>query len=265
MRQIALRALVGLGLGFGVAVLQFVVVGAVEAVENAVHHTVEPFSSIYRTLNAPAELLQYYWRSVLDLPPRGEAAWVVVPIVTVLLQWCLIGFLAGLWWGFNAKSSASGGDGRVWLVVLAGGAAIIICGLVAFILGTAFSPLTPPEDAKAQAKPSVAREEPLRADEAFKAIEANPNDAEAHYRLGVTLASDNKVDAAMAQFRRALELRSAYAEAHYQMGLILTRMGKLADAITSYRKALMIRPDFIEARQQLDAALRAQDEKTVRP
>ena len=61
---------------------------------------------------------------------------------------------------------------------------------------------------------------------AAAALEANPNDPEALYRLGVTFASRGRVDVAMIQFRRAIEIRPNYAEAHYQLGLALAKKGK---------------------------------------
>ncbi len=36
-----------------------------------------------------------------DLPPRGEPAFAVVPMVAVVLQWKLLGLLIGLWREFG--------------------------------------------------------------------------------------------------------------------------------------------------------------------
>ncbi len=127
------------------------------------------------------------------------------------------------------------------------------------ILGAVFSHLVQTDGTKARSKPNVVAEEQAHVDEAVSAIEAKPNDAEAHYRLGVTLASRNRVDEAMAHFRKALEIKPNYAEAHYQMGLALAKKGKHAEAIAFYQKALVIKPDFVEARQQLDKAMKTNE------
>ncbi len=151
MKPIAIRALVGLGLGVGFAILEFVVLGAAERIFH--DHTVQPmrfFNLVFGILNAPAEWLGYIWIDILHLPPRSELAWVLVPVVTVLMQWGLIGFLGGLWWGFKSATSVSVGKSNVWPVVLVGGGIIVVCGFLAFILGEVFSsPAKPtPEQAK---------------------------------------------------------------------------------------------------------------------
>ena len=112
-----------------------------------------------------------------------------------------------------------------------------------------------------------------------------PNDAEAHYNLGVTLKSLDQLDGAvasyrralelkpdsadvynnlghalqglghfngaMAAYRRALELKPDYAGAHYNLGNVLRDLGQLDDAAASYRCALELKPDYIEARGNL--------------
>lgn len=268
MKQIVIRALVGLGLGQGFAILQFIVFWAVDRVFN----TAQPMRSIelaYQILDAPAVWLSHVWTYVLHLPPRGEIAWVLVPVVMVSIQWSLIGFFAGLWWGFKSTSSASAGGNRIWPVVLIGGGALVACGLLVLIFGIVFSRQVDPDDFKVSPKPNVAAHEQENIEaahmqeenEVYLALEANPNDAEARYRLGVMMASSNQVGLAMMQFRKALEIKPNYAEADYQMGLALVKEGKLADAIKYYRKALAIKPDFAAARQHLEEAIKMNEEK----
>lgn len=51
----------------------------------------------YVVINAPALWLANTWTQDLGLPPRGEfAAWVVVPMAAVVVQWTLLGLLIGL-------------------------------------------------------------------------------------------------------------------------------------------------------------------------
>ena len=118
-----------------------------------------------------------------------------------------------------------------------------------------------------------------------KAAKLLPNDAEAHYNLGVTLKSLGDLNGAVASYRRALQLdpKSAdaynnlghalqdlaqfdralaaynqalalnphYAGAHYNLSNVLRDMGQLEDAIASCRRALELQPDFVEARSNL--------------
>jgi len=266
MRRITARALVGLGLGLGFAVLEFVVLGAAERVFH--DHTIQPMRSFdlaFRILNAPADGLGYVWHDVFHLPPHSELAWVLVPVVTVLMQWGLAGLLAGLWWGFKSASSAKGGGSHLWPVFLGGAGVIVGCGLLALIFGAVFSRPAQHEDPKAHPKPSVAAREEGPFDEARHALETNPNDAAAHYRLGLALASRGNVDEAMAHFRRTLRIKPEYPEAYYQIGLALADKGRLAEAITFYRRALELKPDFEEARQHLDKAIEANGGKTGHP
>lgn len=257
-KQIAIRALVGLGLGLGFAILQFIVI---ETNDRVFHdHTVKLL--IEKILTAPAEWLCHVWGDVLRLPPHSELAWVLVPVMMVSIQWGLIGFLAGLWWGFRSASSANTGSKRIWPVVLIGGGALVACGLLVLILGIIFSPTVEPV---IPPKPNgiVHSQEYVDENKAMDAIEANPNDAEAYYRLGVILTSKDQSDdfSAMVNFCRALEINPNYAEANYQLGSFLVKEGMLVDAITYYRKALAIKPDFAEARQHLEEAIKMNEEK----
>jgi len=47
--------------------------------------------------------------------------------------------------------------------------------------------------------------------------------------------------------RKAIELNPNLAEAHYNLGKILSDLGKSQDAELSYRKAIEIKPDFAKA------------------
>jgi len=61
------------------------------------------------------------------------------------------------------------------------------------------------------------------------------------------------VEAAIVQFQKALEIQPDYAEAHNNLGNALARQGKIEAAIAQYQKALEIRPDFAEAHNNLAA------------
>ena len=87
-----------------------------------------------------------------------------------------------------------------------------------------------------------------------KVAELSPNDAEAHYNLGVVLKSLGQLDNAVASYRRAVALKPDYAEAHSNLGNTLKDMGRHDDAIASYRRAIEIKADSADAHNNLGTA-----------
>lgn len=89
-----------------------------------------------------------------------------------------------------------------------------------------------------------------------KTAELMPDDAEAHYNLGIVLKSAGRLDDALTSYRRALKIKPDYAEAHSNLGNVLKDLGRLGDALSSYRRALEIRPNSAEAHNSLGTALK---------
>lgn len=78
---------------------------------------------------------------------------------------------------------------------------------------------------------------------ARRAIELDSTLAEAHVPLGYSqLVYDRNFPEARKEFERALQLRSGYATAHQFYGYYLTAMGKLDEAIAERKKALELDP-----------------------
>ena len=88
-----------------------------------------------------------------------------------------------------------------------------------------------------------------------KAIEIQPDDAEAHNDLGITLQAKGQLDEAIAEYRKALQIQPDDADGHCNLGIALQDKGQLDEAITEYRKALQIQPDDAEARINLGFTL----------
>ena len=65
-----------------------------------------------------------------------------------------------------------------------------------------------------------------------------PNDAVAHYNLGVTLKEQNRLAEAEACYRQALEIKPDFPEAHNNLGAMLKEQGRLSAAEACYRRAL---------------------------
>ena len=81
-----------------------------------------------------------------------------------------------------------------------------------------------------------------------------PDDAEAHFNLGVVLKNLGRLDDAVASYRRALKIKPDYAEALNNLGNAQKDLGLLDGAVASLRRALKIKPDYAEALNNLGNA-----------
>lgn len=79
------------------------------------------------------------------------------------------------------------------------------------------------------------------ASRARAAVATKPDDADAHFTLGLAL-SEQDVNAAIAAFRRALALDPRHALARYNLAQVLKRADRAADAIDELRRAIDIEP-----------------------
>lgn len=90
-----------------------------------------------------------------------------------------------------------------------------------------------------------------------RAVEADPEDAFAHYNLGFALARKGEEDQARAEFRRAIEIDPNFRNAHFNLAASLAREQHWDEAATEYREVLKIDPDDHAAHLELAAALAA--------
>lgn len=90
--------------------------------------------------------------------------------------------------------------------------------------------------------------------------------AVAHYNYGVALAASSRIDEAMEQYRKAIDIRPDYAEARYNLGVLLNREGRVDEAMEQYRKVLELTPESSDAHLNLGVALasRGQDDEAIR-
>jgi len=65
---------------------------------------------------------------------------------------------------------------------------------------------------------------------------------------------DDDLVQAELHFRRALELNPDYADAHYNLGLVMARRGADSDAATQFEQALSLDPFSVDARNELGVA-----------
>ncbi len=89
-----------------------------------------------------------------------------------------------------------------------------------------------------------------------KAIELEPELAEAHYNLGNIMKELGNLKEAELTTRKAIELDPDLAQAHYNLGNIMKELGNLKEAEISTRKAISLKPKFAEAHSNLGNTLR---------
>jgi len=85
-------------------------------------------------------------------------------------------------------------------------------------------------------------------------VQASPFSSTAHYNFGNILLQKKRVDEAIAQFQKALEIRPAYSNAHDNLGLAYTRKGQNREAIAEFQKASEIDPNNQMAHDNLGNA-----------
>lgn len=73
--------------------------------------------------------------------------------------------------------------------------------------------------------------------------------------LGYFLDHDGKVDEAMTNYQRSLEINPNYDEARNNLGLIMAKKGRYEDAIMHYQMALRVNPNRVEVLNNLGNAL----------
>ena len=77
-----------------------------------------------------------------------------------------------------------------------------------------------------------------------RALRISPDYPEAEANLGVALANTGKRADAMLHFHRALRLDPEYADAHFNLGDALANEGKFGEAVQHFAQALKYQPDY---------------------
>jgi len=88
-----------------------------------------------------------------------------------------------------------------------------------------------------------------------RAVQLDPDYAEAHSNLGIALKELGRLPEAIEQYKEALRARPDLVAAHYALGMALWLTGKREDAIDQYEQAVKIQPDFPEGHDALGLAL----------
>ncbi len=79
-------------------------------------------------------------------------------------------------------------------------------------------------------------------------LELNPDNADAHGRLGVALDKLGKTEKGIRHLRHAIRIRANNGDASYNLADILAREGRVDEAMVFLKKATRIRPDAKQSR-----------------
>ena len=93
-----------------------------------------------------------------------------------------------------------------------------------------------------------------------KAIDLNPNYAEAHKNRGVAYRLKGEFDHAIKDFTKAIDLNPNYAEAHKNRGVAYRLKGEFDHAIKDFTKAIDLNPNYAEAHKNRGVAYRLKGE-----
>jgi protein O-mannosyl-transferase len=74
-----------------------------------------------------------------------------------------------------------------------------------------------------------------------------PNNPRAYNNLGMALADRGRLDDAVLQYQKALELKPVFAEAFNNLGNVFARRDQFEQAADNFQKALQIRPHYADA------------------
>lgn len=97
-----------------------------------------------------------------------------------------------------------------------------------------------------------------RIDEAIaewkKALDLSPENDKAHNNVGLLLVAAGRFEEAIPHFEKTLKVNPEYPVAHSNLGVALAGSGKLDDAIAEFEKALTVDPGSTEAKNNLERA-----------
>ena len=87
-----------------------------------------------------------------------------------------------------------------------------------------------------------------------KALNLDPNYAEVHYNLGVSLRELGLIEEAIKSYKNAISIKNEYPNAHYNLGNALVIIKKYNDAIKHFELAVVFNPKFAQAYYNLGLA-----------
>jgi tetratricopeptide (TPR) repeat protein len=92
-----------------------------------------------------------------------------------------------------------------------------------------------------------------------RAIALQPDFAGAYLNFGRALKRQNKLDEAVGAYRQTIALQPNYSAAYHNLGLVLLDQNKLEEAVAAFRRAIALQPDFAGDYWNLGRALYRQN------
>jgi len=91
-----------------------------------------------------------------------------------------------------------------------------------------------------------------------KAIELNSNkdNLELHYNIGNILATQGHYDEAIIQYNQVLRMQPHNAVVHFNLAILLLRQGRKDDALNHFQEVIRLQPDNAKAHYQLSLILK---------
>lgn len=83
------------------------------------------------------------------------------------------------------------------------------------------------------------------------AIREHPDHADLHYRLGLLLRHQGRIDEAVAAFREAVAINPVYVKALVKLGLALKELDQSDEAIRVLQQALDCKPEYVDLHYRL--------------
>jgi tetratricopeptide (TPR) repeat protein len=127
------------------------------------------------------------------------------------------------------------------------------------IAGSRYLGLIVPESADVHNRLGIALAAEGRLDAALEefrlALRLDPDDAATHWHIGAALASQGAGEEATAHLRRSVELDPGNSQVHNDLGLLLAAQGRIAEAVDHFRRAIALDAGATDARQNLERAL----------
>jgi len=93
-----------------------------------------------------------------------------------------------------------------------------------------------------------------------KAIELEPNDADAHRNLGTAYGEQGKWEESAAAYERAIEIDPDFGEAYGDLAAAYFRLGRIPEALETGEKAIELAPDYATAHNNLGIIYKEQGE-----
>jgi cytochrome c-type biogenesis protein CcmH/NrfG len=86
------------------------------------------------------------------------------------------------------------------------------------------------------------------------ALTLKPDEADAHYKLGIAFGRKGLTEKAVEQYQMAIRLKPDFLDAHINLGNSFFVEGRIDNAIEEYKSALNISPDSVKANYNLGTA-----------